>query len=436
MAAAMAIMLKTIILHFLTNRKEPKNKNHATLNSVEIGLKSSFYGDKLHNSWINITDHYNETWNIHYLYCSSYSLNNSTLDSQRKSKRKMLLVHGYGTSSTLAWRNVMSPFSKHYDVYAIDLPGFGRSIAPNSLFKHSVSPEDTINRYCHIFQEFILQVDIASPYVVAHSFGGFLFTHCISRIPHLIGKILIADVPGIFSTSGGHDLAWLTFFSAGLPQSLLRPFGELGYVLVKCLSKGLKLNIDDSVMSYWFELQTSQHLKSELIVSKFLNFASYFTGLEGLALVSLLNTSVPIIMLSGAMDSLAPPSHGEFLNEIVGIKHYIMPNTGHTPYLLSKANEFVKVVLDADQHTFKLIPEASSIASCLLRTNDQWNSFDKNPFNIIISKIKSILMDEKDYQSMIESPSIDYNRRVPVPVCNKWNSTLTKDIYFTSSKQR
>lgn len=45
-------------------------------------------------------------------------------------RSSMVLIHGAGSSAALAWSSVADQLSVDYDLYALDLPAFGRSTVP------------------------------------------------------------------------------------------------------------------------------------------------------------------------------------------------------------------------------------------------------------------------------------------------------------------
>jgi 2-hydroxy-6-oxo-octa-2,4-dienoate hydrolase len=48
-------------------------------------------------------------------------------------KPDVLLLHGYGATSAFTWRLTIPALTEKFNVYAIDMPGFGRTEAPASL---------------------------------------------------------------------------------------------------------------------------------------------------------------------------------------------------------------------------------------------------------------------------------------------------------------
>ncbi len=55
---------------------------------------------------------------------------------KKGSGKPILFIHGWNCS-ILFWKHNIDEFARHYTVYAIDLPGFGKS--PASMREYSIS---------------------------------------------------------------------------------------------------------------------------------------------------------------------------------------------------------------------------------------------------------------------------------------------------------
>lgn len=53
----------------------------------------------------------------------------------------------------MAFRKLFDRLHLHFNIYAIDMPGFGRSIGPQELYY--ACPEKTIDLYCDCFSKYI-----------------------------------------------------------------------------------------------------------------------------------------------------------------------------------------------------------------------------------------------------------------------------------------
>jgi pimeloyl-ACP methyl ester carboxylesterase len=267
-AVVIAILISTLTIVFERLKSTSvsvhvdSEKESSNLDRTEMLLAERLYSNRVLSVWKDIAVG-DEVWRAHYL-------TTRRSDAREQQLPAALLVHGYGTTATLAWRNVINPLSKDYDIFALDLPGFGRSGVSDRLLSDNTSREDALSSMCDFMDSFQQAVNISQPFVIAHSFGGFLSTHCISRNPKLASRVLLADVPGFFSTNGGFDFMWAGFFSFGLPHAVVRPFGTFGKSAIETALDVLKIDLDDIMLDYWHGLQLSEAVKSDVIVRKFI----------------------------------------------------------------------------------------------------------------------------------------------------------------------
>jgi pimeloyl-ACP methyl ester carboxylesterase len=97
------------------------------IQALEDEVIYDLYGDSVKSAWqdihvLTLTGEM-ETWLTHYLEPSSRS----------EEKPDLLLLHGYGATSAFTWRKTIPALTETFNVYAIDMPGFGRTEAPESL---------------------------------------------------------------------------------------------------------------------------------------------------------------------------------------------------------------------------------------------------------------------------------------------------------------
>jgi pimeloyl-ACP methyl ester carboxylesterase len=308
---------------------------------LEIELSKSLYNDNICHADYGFESNYG-FWSTHLVRKCRNGRNRHPFNS---TKNTLLLIHGYGASSTYAWRNVLNSLTEEFDdVIAVDLPGFGRSIGPPILFDQSTSYKEVLNMYCNWMEILHKHLNLTSPpYVVSHSFGGFLSTHCVSRNPRLASNLLLVDVPGLFSTNGGYDYYWVTFFRLGLPQNFLKMIGSYGRIFIDFTLNLFQTKIDPLHLDYWFHLQTSINMRSHEILKKFLYVDMLRSYGYGAGLVSLLNITVPVSLLYGEHDNVSPTHQGQLLTEIANIPHKVILGVGHAPYLAHTSKQFLEV---------------------------------------------------------------------------------------------
>ena len=125
------------------------------------------------------------TWNdqtIHYVRAGN----------SRSPYPPLLLVHGFG-ASTDHWRKNIEGLGAEFDVWAIDLLGFGRSAKPNQDYSGDLWREQ--------LRDFIAEV-IGQPVILAgNSLGGYASLCLAAHHPDLANGLVLLNSAGPFSDS-------------------------------------------------------------------------------------------------------------------------------------------------------------------------------------------------------------------------------------------
>ncbi len=104
------------------------------------------------------------------------------------SKKNILILPGWGNTRT-TFTNIINFFKDNYTIYTIDYPGFGNSPIPKKEF--------TIYDYTNLIRDFLDEMQIKNPIIIAHSFGGRIATLLTGYYKEKIDKIIMIDVAGI-----------------------------------------------------------------------------------------------------------------------------------------------------------------------------------------------------------------------------------------------
>lgn len=103
-------------------------------------------------------------------------------------KDEIILLHGWGASIS-SFIPVYKYLSKDYKVYVLDLPGFGESDVPPKYYK--------VSDYAKIIFEFINKLNIKSPTLIGHSFGGRVIMKLVGELGYMPKNIVFVDSAGI-----------------------------------------------------------------------------------------------------------------------------------------------------------------------------------------------------------------------------------------------
>lgn len=113
---------------------------------------------------------------------------------ERRNRPPLLLIHGFG-ASTDHWRRNLAGLSSEFEVWAIDLLGFGRSAKPNWEYSGDLWRDQ--------IHDFITEV-IGAPAVVAgNSLGGYVALCVASQRPDATAGLVLINSAGPFTDIQG-----------------------------------------------------------------------------------------------------------------------------------------------------------------------------------------------------------------------------------------
>jgi pimeloyl-ACP methyl ester carboxylesterase len=133
-----------------------------------------------------------------------------------KGDTTLLLLHGYG-ESLLTWRLIIDPLARHYRVVALDLPGFGLSDKPDTIYN--------VAAYLSWLEDFADR-QINGPIVaVGHSMGGQLAAQlALARPARIVAAVLVdpagAGINPVLTDSAGAASTSAQWFAAAMAYVL------------------------------------------------------------------------------------------------------------------------------------------------------------------------------------------------------------------------
>ena len=170
----------------------------------------------------------------------------SSAPFSHQSKPALFLLHGYCAGAAF-WVHSMDALAAVYDVYAIDLLGFGMS--DHDPFT-ATTPEDAEAHYVQSLHRLQTALKLEQVVLLGHSFGGMIGAAYALRYPSLVQSLILVspvgvpDPPEVESFRGPsflfrfrHVLRW-TWESGLNPSSLLHFAGPLGPLAVRFIIKG------------------------------------------------------------------------------------------------------------------------------------------------------------------------------------------------------
>ena len=106
------------------------------------------------------------------------------------SDKTILLLHGWGANIEL-FRGIINNLSSDYTVYALDMPGFGKTSEPKTAWN--------VDNYVDFVIKFIEKMKINRLSLLGHSFGGRVIIKLVNRekLKFDIDKLILVDSAGI-----------------------------------------------------------------------------------------------------------------------------------------------------------------------------------------------------------------------------------------------
>lgn len=277
-------------------------------------------------------------------------------------KPVLIWLHGTGGTATLslAASGVIRRLSDAYDIYAIDLPGFGRSIAPSEL--KSATEDDIENVMTTVLQKYLQHKNLTCVYLAGHSFGAYVAVSLVHKYPQHFSKLLLVGMAGLYPWVG-KDGAMIGVISKwGIPMAVLRGIGVTGLWLFTTLCHMIGTG---PTPLYWYHVQARPDNMTDYIVSKFVeaNFLS-IRGTRG-CFRKLLDLKIPVALAYGETDSIVPSNQGIILSSLVGstIPVYVIKDAWHMPMGIRGGLDFATLIMTA--YETATVQDCSAAASFL-----------------------------------------------------------------------
>lgn len=217
----------------------------------------------------------------------------------------VIVLHGWGCNidTVIPIFNILK---EQYKVYAIDLPGFGKS----------EEPKDAIGsfEYAEIVNSFLMELGIEKATFIGHSFGGKLSIIFGSKYPDLVEKIILVNSAGLIPKRGARY------------YSKVYGFKSLRFIYKK-LFFWLK---DDEKMKKFYKKFGSDDYKDSSGVMRKVLVKVVNENLHPL----LKDIKAPTLLVWGDKDDATPLYMGKIMEkEIKDSGLVVLEGTGHYSYL-------------------------------------------------------------------------------------------------------
>jgi pimeloyl-ACP methyl ester carboxylesterase len=236
----------------------------------------------------------------------------------------VVLLHGLGGFAE-SWRGTAEALASRATVFALDLPGFGRSAKPRTTYR--------LAYFARALHAFLEASGLGQASLVGHSLGASIaVTYALTHPARVERLALVAGlVPGFtFRPSWGHRLIALPIVGEALSLCGSAPLYKAA--LARCFHTPRPADVDFLVEHDYQErtgpharaawLATARHIRAELVDRR----ADYRRALATLDL--------PVLLVHGRQDPAVPARHaGEAAAGIPRAALRWVDTCGHFPHL-------------------------------------------------------------------------------------------------------
>ncbi len=226
----------------------------------------------------------------------------------------IVLIHGLGNSAEV-WAPMLPLLSKEYLVYALDLPGFGKTpLAPEGV---------SVRTHVLYLQRFLDTIGYPQVALAGNSLGGWIATHFAAQYPERVSHLYLLNSAGLRSEQMNSPYA---ADRAAARRTMKHIWGYTmplpGFVL-------------DAVV------RTSQ-------LPAYVNFIKGYDPLEELDTI-LAQVQVPTTIIWGTRDGLFPSTFAhEFHTKISNAELILLEGVGHMPQM-QVPTKVAQIILAADK---------------------------------------------------------------------------------------
>ncbi len=216
--------------------------------------------------------------------------------------KAVVLLHGWG-GRVESFRPVFDFLRPRFKVYALDLPGFGRSDEPPAPWG--------VGNYAAVVADFCTELGLEKADVVAHSFGGRVALVLAADFPDRVERLVLIDSAGIKPKRTLSYHLRVAVAKAARSLAVLGSGGRKVKAALSALTGSKDYRETEGVMRATFVRVVNHDLRPLL------------PGIKA-----------PTLLIWGEKDADTPLSDGQTMEqEIANAGLVILKNAGHFSYL-------------------------------------------------------------------------------------------------------
>lgn len=261
----------------------------------------------------------------------------------KRGAEPIILIHGLSRGGARDWAQVIPALADSYDVYAVDLPGFGASGKGNHLY----SPANYVRVLDALFGQRLKRPAV----LIGHSMGGVIALTYAAAYPDRVRRLIVADVAGVL-----HRSVYGEFLGRAVAE---RAIGDSPWydLLVKAIVSQAESLPAKGVMSIEQPQVRQRLLRGDPFAIAALALVEHDLS-RGLRAIK-----APTLIVWTNDDRVAPPRTGQVLASVIpGARLLVIGEGGHAPQL-SEPERFNAALRDELRGKIDLKPYAQPLAA-------------------------------------------------------------------------
>ncbi|WP_234118167.1 alpha/beta fold hydrolase [Clostridium hydrogenum] len=252
---------------------------------------------------------------------------------------KIVFVHGGALDNAMmSWKEVIELMGNKYDIYAVDMLGFGGSDKPDIQY--------SIPMYVEFLYDVLRQLDIDKTNLVGLSMGGGISIAFSLKYPQIVDKLTIIGSLGLYSRMPFHRFnRW--FVNSRLNAKSYEWIGKSKAMVKWTISSSLfgdKNKISDKLVDDLYKLVHEPDCNKA-----WESFQCYELGKGGMTTdlaVHLRELSMPVLIVNGEKDSGVPVKYAIAASKVIkNSKLHVMKGCKHWAQK-ERPEEFVQALKD------------------------------------------------------------------------------------------
>jgi pimeloyl-ACP methyl ester carboxylesterase len=239
----------------------------------------------------------------------------------------VVLVHGLSKSGARDWSKLIPALAERYQVFALDLPGFGQSDKGNHLY----SPDN----YAVVIEQ-VMAPRVSVPFtLVGHSMGGAVSLAYVAAYPQRVARLVLVDTAGVLHRTVYSE--FLARVGAQRAMGIELPWYDSVVRAIQLHAERVPLR-GDLILRHPAVRQRLLRGEPNAIAAYALSQHDFSQGLRAI--------TAPTLVIWGAEDPVAPLRTGQALASVIrGARLTVIEGAGHVPQQ-QLSQRFNPIVLD------------------------------------------------------------------------------------------